>query len=62
MVILTLTALESRRQVRKNYKNVKILKFRDYIWNHHEKCIQMSTNMPSIGLVIAEICFEIDEI
>ena len=22
----------------------------DYIWNHHEKCIQISTNMPGIGL------------
>ena len=30
----------------------------DYIWNHHEKCIQINTNMPSIGLVIHEIHFE----
>ena len=22
------------------------------IWNHHEKCIQISTNMPGIGLEI----------
>ena len=36
----------------KMFKNFKILEFRDYIWNHHEKCIQISTNMPSIGLVI----------
>ena len=34
-------------------KNVKILEFGDYIWNHHEKCIQISTHMPGIGL---EIC------
>ena len=27
----------------------------DYIWNHHEKCIQISTNMPDIGLEICEI-------
>ena len=26
-----------------------------YIWNQYEICIQMSTNKPSIGLVILEI-------
>ena len=30
-------------------KNVKIVEFHDYIWNHREKCIQISTNMPGIG-------------
>ena len=40
-------------------KIVKIVQFHEYIWNLHEKCIQMSTNMPSIGLVIRERCFEI---
>ena len=30
------------------FKNVKILEFSDTIWNHHEKCIQISTNMPGI--------------
>ena len=25
------------------------------IWNHHEKCIQISTNMPGNGLEICEI-------
>ena len=44
----------SRRQV-KNFKYFKILEFGDYIWNHHEKCIQISTNMPGIGLEICEI-------
>ena len=36
------------------FKNLKInLEFGDYIWNHHEKCIQiLSTNMPDIGLEI----------
>ena len=33
-------------------KNINILEFGDYIWNHHEKCIQISTNMPGIGLDI----------
>ena len=42
-------------------KNINILEFRDYIWNHHEKCIQISTNMPSIGLVIPEIVFKFEE-
>ena len=38
------------------------MKFGDYIWNHHVKCIQISTNMPGIGLVTCEIGFEIEEI
>ena len=32
-------------------KNVKIIDFQYYIWNHRGKCIQISTNMPAIGLV-----------
>ena len=24
------------------------------IWNHHEKCIQISTNMPGIGSLIVK--------
>ena len=31
-------------------KNVDILEFGNYIWNHHEKCIEMSTN------ICLEIC------
>ena len=48
----------SRRQVKmftKVLKNVNILEFGDYIWNHHDKCIQISTNMPGICLEIYEI-------
>ena len=37
------------------FKNFKILEFNDYIWNHHEKCIHISTNMSGIGLEIWEI-------
>ena len=55
---------ECRRQV-KNVsnlvKNVKIMEFHYHIWNHHEKCIQQSTNMPGIGVVIPEITCEILE-
>ena len=29
------------------------MEFGDYFQDHHEKCIQISTNMPDIGL---EIC------
>ena len=36
-------------------KNVNILEFCDYIWNHHEKRIEISTNMPGSGLEICEI-------
>ena len=33
---------------------VNILEFGADICNHHEKCIHISTNMPSIGLVIVK--------
>ena len=36
-------------------KNVKIGEFHGHIWNHHEKCIHLSTNMPGIGSLIREI-------
>ena len=39
-------------------KNVKIFEFRYHIWNHNEKRIQISTNMPSIGLVMSEVGFK----
>ena len=32
-----------------------MLEFGDFIWNYHEKCIQISSNMPGIGLDICEI-------
>ena len=43
-----------------SFKNKKIifLEFGNYIWNHREKCIQISTNMPGIDFVIREIDFE----
>ena len=52
----------SRRQFQnfpKMFKNVKIVEFHYHIWNHQGNCIQISTNMPSIGLVIGERGFEI---
>ena len=39
-------------------KNVNILEFDLDIQNHLEKSIEISTNMPSIGLKIPEIAFE----
>ena len=40
---------------RRRVKNVNILKYGDYIiWNHGEKCIQISTSMPGICLEICE--------
>ena len=36
--------------------------FHDHIWNHHEKCIQISTNMPGIGSLIRKIDVKISEI
>ena len=45
----------------KLFKNVRILEFGDFIWNHQEKYIQISTNMPNIGIVICETSFEFKE-
>ena len=56
--MISTVAGECRRQV-KNLtillKNVKIVEFHYHIQIHHEKCIKISTNKPSIGLVIPEI-------
>ena len=38
--------------INKMLKNVKIIEFYHHIWNHHTKCIKISTSMPSIGSVI----------
>ena len=40
---------------KKVFKNVIILEIGDYIWNQHEKCIQISTNMPDIGSEMCDI-------
>ena len=59
------TRHECRRQVKKFtdfVKNVKIVEFHYHIRNHHEKCIQISTNMPGIGSVNREIAVQISEI
>ena len=56
---------ECRRQVKKLSKcakNVKIVEFHYRIWNHNEKCIKISTNMPGIGSLIREIYINISEI
>ena len=56
---------ECRRQVKnvtKFVKNVRIVTFYDHIWNHNEKKIQLSTNMPGIGSLIPEIDVDISEI
>ena len=55
---------ECRRQVKsltKFVKNVEIMEFHDHIWNHNEKCIWISTNMPGIGSVNREIAVKISE-
>ena len=43
------------------FKNFKFPEFGDDIQNLHEKCIEISTNMPGIGLVFPEIAFDISE-
>ena len=37
------------RYFTKIVKNLFYFKFHDHIWNHIEKCIEISINMPSIG-------------
>ena len=52
----------SRRQVQNCTtfsKKVKFIELHYYIWNRCGKCIQISTNMPSIGSVNCVIAFEI---
>ena len=39
-------------------KKCQFVEFHYHIRNHHEKCIQINTNMPSIGLVFPEITYE----
>ena len=34
----------------------------DHIWSHHEKCIEISTNMIAIGSVIREIAVKMSEV
>ena len=51
---------ECRRQVKnltKFVKNVEIVEFHD-IWNHYEKYIEISTNIPGIGSIIREIAIK----
>ena len=43
------------------FNNVTTLEFGDDFQIHHEKCIEISTNMPSIGLVIPEITFQMSD-
>ena len=42
---------DDNQKCHKMFKNFKFLEFGDYIWNHHQKRIQISTNMPNIGWV-----------
>ena len=50
------------KNVTKVSTKVKIVEYHDKIWNYHEKCIQISTNMPGIGSLIHEIHVKITKI
>ena len=55
---------ECRRHIKnltKFVKNFKIVEFHGHIWNHNEKCIQISTNMPGIGSLFREVAVDISE-
>ena len=43
-------------------KNDDIVELHDHIWNHHDKYIEISTNIPVIGSLIHEIAVKISEI
>ena len=65
MYTVLITFTYRREQTTKSYKisqNFIILEFHYHIWNHHEKCIQISTNMPGIGSLICEIDVKISQI
>ena len=49
------TWADDNNNCHKMLKNFKILEFCDYIWNHHEKCNEISTNMPGMSLEICEM-------
>ena len=52
---------DDSHKMSQNCQKLPLLEFHDHIWNHHEKFIQISTNMPGIGLVIPEIPCEMSE-
>ena len=45
---------DDRQKILNFSKMFRNSNFRCYIWIQHEKCIQMSTNKPSIGSVVLE--------
>ena len=50
---------DDRPNISHNFpKIIKVIECHYYIWNHREKCFQISTNMPGIGSVISDIAFE----
>ena len=60
MLFMRQASADDRSKVlKKIVKNVEIVEFHDHIWNHDEKCIQISTNMPGIGSLFREIAVEI---
>ena len=59
------TAGVSRRRVKSVTKCSKISQISgisgEYIWNHHEKCIKISSNVPGICTLIREIDIKIQK-
>ena len=53
------TSADEATKCLKIVKSFDILEFYNRISIHREKCIQISTNMPSIGLIIPEVAFDI---
>ena len=51
----------SKSKMSQNVSKFQNSERRDYIRNQHEKCIQIGTTIPSIGLASQSIGFEIEE-
>ena len=54
-------ASRRRKKLTHFVTNVKMMEFHYHIWNRHEKCIEISTNMPGIGSVNREIAVRISK-
>ena len=60
--MLSTSQASADEKIHKNVKNNKMLEFHDHIWNHHKKCIPISTNMTGIGSLIHEITVQISDV
>ena len=60
-VLLTLSTwmwgADDKKTFSNFFNNFQNGNFHYHIWIHHKKCIQMSTNKPSIGAVVLDLIY-----